>query len=505
MCRPTGAGAPRGLSEPRQACAGPRALLAAGGTRAGRGQSAGPGPGGWGPPAAPQRGTGGRRPAGAPAPPVARRALVHLALRLAASATAAAALPACGTAGSGPRSAGGAVTLFFQGAAEPALHAEMLPRFEAAHRGLRVVAGLPPSSGRDAALLTALVAGAGPDVFWSDAPWLYLGRQLLLDLRPLVVRDHFDLGVFCSGQLLATTYRGGLFGLPRTTNPSAFAARTDVWSAAGVPLPEGAYTADELAAAWKALSVRGRRAGGELDWTPTATFYLRGWGAHLVDPADDLRCALNTPAAVACGQWMNARFWRDGSARGPLGQNGWAAFGKGSLGMVVLNAQALPTLAGQYVNLAWRLVAFPRWPAGPATATTSEFYGIRAGTAATEAAWLLLQFVTSAAWQRAAISLGLVCPARRALWPDYLAALRQALPSLRQQPLEVFQQAVDGGWTYPPEAFRFQPDALTVLDRYWAAIFGPARSLTVARGFAEAARAVTALELRLAREARGPA
>ncbi len=387
------------------------------------------------------------------------------------------------------------MTLYFQGAYEPQLYTTVLPAFEASHPGIHVSAVLPPSpSTRDTQLIQAFVAGSGPDVFWSDAPWAFARGPWLLDLTPLVQRDGYDLAAFSAGQLLATERQGGLYGLPRTTNPSVFAARTDAFARAGVALPQGTYTAAELAAVWRKLSVRGKRAGGEINWSPTATYYLRGFGGHLVDPADDLRCVLDQPAAVACGQWIWDRFWTDDSARGLQGQNGWATFAAGTLAMVVVNAAALPGLTLLYANLPWRLLPFPRWPAGQATSTTSEFYAIHAGTPHREAAWELLQFVTSTQWENASIATALLPPARRALWPAFLAALRQRVPGLAGQPLDVFASAPQEGWTYPPETFRYQSAALAVLNPTWQRIFAGAHALPVARGFAALAPAVTAAE-----------
>jgi multiple sugar transport system substrate-binding protein len=408
-------------------------------------------------------------------------------------------LTACGAAPSG---AGATITLTFQGAYEPELYAALLPEFEATHRGLRVAAVLPPSPAtRDTELVEAFVAGSGPDVFWSDAPWVFAPGPWLLDLLPLVRRDGYDLGAFSAGQLLATTWQGGLHGLPRTTNPAVFAARPDVFAHAGLALPEGSYSASELAALWTALSVPGQRVGGELNWSPSATYYLRGFGGHLVDPSDNLRCTLDTPQAIACGQWIWDRFWRDASARGLQGQNGWATFASGSLAMVVVNAAELPGLTVLYANLPWRLAPFPRWPAGPATSTTSEFYAIHAGTPHPEAAWELLQFVTSARWEEAAVAALLLPPARRSLWPGFLASLRHRVPALANQPLELFAAGPQGGWTYPPETFRYQAAALAVLNPYWQRIFAGAHALPVPRGFAAAAPVVTAAETHAAHRA----
>lgn len=431
------------------------------------------------------------------------RACRRDALRLAAGATATLWLTACGAAG--PTGARGEITLHFQGAGPTDLNPTLLAEFEARHPGVRVAATLPPAPAtRDQQLISAFVAGSGPDVFWSAAPWAFARGPWLLDLSRLVQDSGFELSAFPASQLLAYRRQGGLYGLPRTCNPSVFVARTDIWASAGIPLPTGHYTAAELAATWARFTERGRRAGGELDWSPTSTYYLRGFGAHLVDPTDDLRCVVGSPAAQACGTWIWQRFWRDGSARGTQGQNGWAAFGQGSLGMALVSAAALPGATQVYANFPWRLVPFPRWPAGNATSTTSEFYGIHAGTAHRTAAWALLQFVVSAPWQRASITAGLIPPARLQLWPHFLTALGQRVPALQNQPLPLLAAGVVGGWAYPPETFRYQDAALPILTGYWTRVFGTARGLPVVQGLPAAAAAVDTAEARAARAASRP-
>jgi multiple sugar transport system substrate-binding protein len=418
-----------------------------------------------------------------------------------AAATLGLALAGCASAR--PTRSSGVVTLYFQGSGPLDLRPDLLEAFEADHPGIRVVATPPPAGAQlDQALLAAFVSGSGPDVFWSAAPWVYASGPWLADLSPFVAAARFDLRVFPSHQLEATRWAGGLHGLPRTTNPAAYAARTDVFAAAGVALPEPGYTAQDLADLWKRLTVPGRRAGGALEWSPTSTFYLRGWGAHLVDPRDNRRCALATPAAIACGTWMWERFWLDGSARGLQGQDGWAAFGNGSLAMAVVTASSLPAAAALYAGFSWRLVPFPRWPAGPATSTDSEFYGIRATTAHPREAWELLVFVTSPTWQRAAIQAGLVPPSRVALWPDYVRVLSARIPALAEQPTHVLLDAVTADAAYPPETFAYQQAAVPVLQAYWQRIFGPGHTLTVARGFPACAAAVDRAEAAAAAKAR---
>jgi len=410
-------------------------------------------------------------------------------------------LGAC--AGGTPASRRGPITLLLLGTGDAGLYQQMLPRFEAAHPGITVRLSLA-IQGHTAALTAALLTGSGPDVLWDTDPAPYLDRPLLADLAPLAARDHLDLGDWPAPVLAA--YRTGdqLFMLPRSVSPGAYAVRTDRLAAAGVEVPTDGYTAAELATIWQHLTRPGQ-VGGKLVWSPTSTFYLTGWGASLVEPADPARCALGRAAAITCGQWVWDRFWTDRSAQGLQGQNPAPGFAAGSPAMDVLPCAAAPTAAGAYQNLAWRLAPFPRWPAGPATFADSDFYAIPAASSHREAAWLLLTYLTSAEWGQAALAASLVCPARKSLWTAYLTAARQAAPPLRQQPLEIYRDAIQGGWTYPPQRFRHQQDAVAVLGPFWQQIFGPGSTQTVRDGFPAAAAAVDARERADARASVGTA
>lgn len=395
------------------------------------------------------------------------------------------ALAACGATPSGRH---GAVTLRLLGTGSLAFYQHLLPAFEAAHPGLRVQVSLATAGGTPA-LTTALLTGSGPDVLWGTDPALYLARPLLLDLAPLVARDHFPLGDFNPTVLDAFRVGQGLFMLPRSLSPLAYATRTDLFSAAGLDLPTAGYTYRDLERLWRVLTV-GERIGGQLVWAPAATFYLTGWGADLVDPADPLRAALGSPQAIACGEWMWDRFWKDRSAQGLQGQHPAARFFAGTLAMQTLAAADLANAAGLYANLPWRLTPFPLWPKGAATAAGADFYAISAASAHPEAAWLLLRHLVSVPWEQAGISDLLLPPSRVSLWPQFLAGARRAAPPLRQQPLELFTSAVQGDQVYPPQQFRYQQATAPTLAAAWQRIFGPHYTTGVRAGFPALAKAL---------------
>jgi multiple sugar transport system substrate-binding protein len=69
-------------------------------------------------------------------------------------------------------------------------------------------------------LLTGVTGGDAPDVFAMDGPLFpdYQSRNALLDLKPFIDRDGYDLGQLADQAVADFTTPGGQFGLPRDLN-----------------------------------------------------------------------------------------------------------------------------------------------------------------------------------------------------------------------------------------------------------------------------------------------
>ncbi len=411
---------------------------------------------------------------------VSRRSLLGSAAAMAAGAL----LGACGRARPGGATP---TTLLLEGTGQVGLFAQMIPEFEAQHPGVRVQWGLT-SFNQAAALRDQLLASVGPDVLWVQDPGPYLAGDLLLPLDGLIRDAGYALTDFPPRLLGAVSQAGHLYGLPRSAATGAYMVNVGLVNAAQASVPGPDYTADEMAALWDRLT-RSGIVGGQLAWSPAATFYFNGWGGHLVDPADPRRCLLDSAPDLACGEWMYGRLRQDGSAQGLQGQQSSASFTNGSLVMQVVTAAGALSAAAQAGSFSWTFLPFPAWPKGRATFVQVDAYAISAATRHPHAAWELLQFVSSPAWQRQAMATG-VPPARLPLWPQYIRALERAAPPMAGRGLDAFFQPLQEGWAYPPERFAENSAASAVLDQYWQDIYGPTGHLPVRQGFRAAAAAV---------------
>ena len=106
-------------------------------------------------------------------------------------------------------------------------------------------------------LQTGLAGGAAPDVFAMDGPLFpdYQSRDVLLDLKPYIDRDGYDLTQLADqGVADFTTADGGQFGLPRDLNTIVLYYNKAMFDAAGIPYPDDTWDWAKLTEVAKQLT-----------------------------------------------------------------------------------------------------------------------------------------------------------------------------------------------------------------------------------------------------------
>lgn len=295
--------------------------------------------------------------------------------------------------------------------------------------------------------LTALVGGQGPDIISDYDISPYVEKGLLLDLTPYVKGSNLDLSLFSAGQL--HNYQspdGRLYALPAYTAVAAVYVNLDILSGMGVHRPSPSWTYQEAQTIWEQTTVRSadpkkQRYGGKLNFLgltngPSA-FYLHGWGGSYVDPNNRARCALDSPASVAAGEWCYAML-----AEGLCSTS--ANFGSGQLTTDVEGTAFTLYSALNWRGLNWRLYPMPVWPNGFATFANSNFYAVSAASAHKEEAWQYLRWICATKdWQRSMMKLFLFPPALKELFPEYVDTVYAVAPQLRGRNLEVYVETVN--------------------------------------------------------------
>lgn len=448
-----------------------------------------------------------------------RRAL----LRLAIASAAAAALAACSRAPAGaalssparqaaPTPAHGVITLSFQpftdayGFPNPQTLSQLLRQttssFLAKHPGVRL-----RLYGSTVNPLAAVIAGSGPDV-----PQLqgggggissWLAGPAVLDLTRFVKQANVDLTAFAQGQLADVTRHGRLYGIPNYTGTAGVVVNQSALDQLGLayPPPDWTYTQWAQLAASASGVVRGGKGGGQHRYGTTinadyfgngpGAFYYRGWGAHIVDPANPARCALGSPQAMACAEFLYGLVWNK------VAQFGWVPPGFLS-GLVVapfcwLQSYIIPA-ATQWRGFKWDFWPQPVWPQGSFTMTNPNFFALSAGTKHPDAAWELLHWLTvDPTWQRALMRTVLLPPGYLPLWHEWTTVVAKVAPPLAGKNLAVFAQHVKTGIMYGGTHFAHaDPQAKGILKQWYGEI--AARKYTVQEGFPQMARQIDALQ-----------
>ena len=107
-------------------------------------------------------------------------------------------------------------------------------------------------------LQTSIAGGDAPDVFAMDGPLFpdYQTRDVLLDLKPFIDRDGYDLGQLADQAVADFTTPDGQFGLPRDLNVVALYYNKAMFDAAGIPYPDDTWDWAKLTDVAKQLTLR---------------------------------------------------------------------------------------------------------------------------------------------------------------------------------------------------------------------------------------------------------
>jgi multiple sugar transport system substrate-binding protein len=330
-------------------------------------------------------------------------------------------------------------------------------------------------------------AGNAPDVFQGCCgffpTWAQMGH--VLDLRRYV-EDDLDASIVADwdpAQYKAMFDAGGRqFGVPKYQGTLALYYNKDLFDKYKVPYPDASWDQDDYLAAMKRLT-RDTDEDGRTDiWGSMIDIgwdrlqvHINSWGGHIVDPADPARCVIDDPQSLAALEWVRARMWDDKVMATFTDVNNVgtaAAFSAGRLAMVEDGSWALKSILE---NASFRIgvAPIPAGPAGRATLSTTDGFGIYAGTRHPDEAWELVKFLVSREYALAMAEANLLQPARLSLVADWERLVRQQYPDrARGMDLGVFAAPHREGYSVVQETFpRDMEEATRLLDDAFTRIF----------------------------------
>lgn len=298
---------------------------------------------------------------------------------------------------------------------------------DAALEGIRLVyepGGSETASYQDV-LKTEIAAGTAPDVFWIPGTDVadFATRGLILNVASFAAADSdFNVADFYPGPMEFLTYNpetganDALWGLPRDVSTFVLYLNLDLLAEAGVDDPR------ELAAAgqwdWDAFlaTARATRAlgsdifgyGANAWWGPYGVWLNAAGGGFFNE--ERTACALDTPESLR-GLEFQRSLYQEYDVAVPYGEDSEPPFRAGKVAMFQNGRWATPGIRTVAFN--WDVVELPKGPSGHMG--NWLFWGayvINANTPHPEAAWELIQALTTAETQGKVAALGTNIPSR---------------------------------------------------------------------------------------------
>ena len=280
------------------------------------------------------------------------------------------------------------------------------------------------------ALLTSIASGTEPDLYYMDIGWWHdlATNDVVLPLDDLMAASGVKRDEFVPSLMDAFTIDGKTYGIPKDFNTLGLFYNKEMFDKAGISYPTDAWKWADLKAAAQKLTdlttdpnkpVYGLCAAADAGRFPI--FVYQNGGTIMTEDFKDT--TLDSEAALGAGEFYTS-FRKDkiGAAPADLGE-GWqgTVFGKGQCALVYEGGWLIPYLRDQFPGLKYGVVQPPAGPAGKGNLVFTVAWGISKNSKNPEAAWKLVQFLTSEASQKAVLESGFALPTRVSLGTsDYL-------------------------------------------------------------------------------------
>ena len=283
-----------------------------------------------------------------------------------------------------------------------------------------------------------ILGGGGPDVFWLSGSQIgdFVSRGLIYDLRAFAddsaefSDDNYFPGPMAHLTRDPDTLKPGdhLWGVPRDVSTLVLYLNRDLLNEAGATDPRQLALDDnwnwqtfrETAEALDGLGddVWGY---GQYSWWGTHGYWLHAAGGEYWD--ENGQCALDSDE-VRDGLSFEQSLYADGLAV-PVGSLPDQLFANGELGMYLTGRWATPRMRDE-IDFNWDVVELPDGPAGEFNFMFWGAYVVNRLSENPEAAWRLIEALTSAEIQNRLVDSGMTIPA--SLTPESTARFLAAAP-----------------------------------------------------------------------------
>ena len=273
-------------------------------------------------------------------------------------------------------------------------------------------------------LKTGIAGGDAPDVFAMDGPLFpdYQSRDVLLDLKPYIDRDGYDLGQLADQAVADFTTAGGQYGLPRDLNVIALFYNKKIFDAAGVAYPDDTWDWAKLVEVGKQLTVRDA-AGKVSQWgLYTETTDMENYWSSLVwqnggdiISADKKTDLIGSDEAAGGMQFLQDLIWKDKIVPDPTiwPADSGDAFEQGKAAMEANGSWLVATDIA--AGLDFGIAPLPKGPVARVTSINPTGAVVYKNTKNPDAAWAFVKYLASPAAQTKLMELKASLPANKAV------------------------------------------------------------------------------------------
>ena len=285
---------------------------------------------------------------------------------------------------------------------------------------IEMIQGGGGATDQQAKLITLIVSGSAPDVFWTHAnisPTM-VKLNLVAPFDPFIKKDKdFKLANYFDSALKNYEAGGQQYGIPREATAMVLVVNKDMFQKNGVALPNDNWTWDDFLKAAQQMSKGGASpTWGTSQWggkTSMAYYpYVKVWseGGDLVD-STRTKFALHQAPGVDQIQWLADLIYKfkvhpsPDEYPGATLKEAWAT---GRIGMV----PSIPVITDyKDATFEWDYYPMPKGSKGRVTRSASAGHSMTAASKNKDAAWEIIKLLGSKSTYEHWAKIGLTIPA----------------------------------------------------------------------------------------------
>lgn len=343
------------------------------------------------------------------------------------------------------------------------------PTFQETHPNIEVE-WLPwPGGNEKEGPYAAMVAGTAPDIleFCCSNTTFFIQQDQTLNLQPYIDRDAAEVNIddYYAHQFDPWLKNGDIQFMPRFTGTMAIYYNKDWFDRAGIDYPPSEWGGWD----WQKYAEIGVQFVSEEEPRTWATsnyglggnwltqYWLRGFGANMVDPNDNTHCALDSVEAKECLEFLRSMIW---DLKMFVPSNSTMSGGIDVTTLFTNERIAMMEMGPWNLNNAvdgsqfrWDVAPMVDGPAGHTTHQSVDGSMIWVQTKNPDEAWELLKGTTSPEYGRLYAKYGNKQPSRKSILDEFPKLLREQNEKYNDIQLEVFINSLAQDIGGPEEMF----------------------------------------------------